>query len=423
MYVSHYRYTGKRLVRRANYLAVLIFVFQMVLPANAQWTQYGGSNHGFKAKTPPLANSWPTEGPRKLWNRELGDGFSTIIVDNSRLYTMYRANEKEIVICMSAENGETVWEYAYDSMPLKDHWDNYGRGPRATPLLVDGLIYSIGVAGMMHCLDAKDGSLKWSHDLVSEFSANVLWGGYSSSPIEHEGKIIVLSGGQDQSVIAFDKTTGAVVWKSLSFSNSYSTPVVLRIHGEDQIVALTETHVIGVDPFDGKLLWEIRVAEKKRENAPMPILIAKNTIMITARKLGTRSIRVSKRDGKFEAAEIWSTKKIAVYHGSIVLVDDHIYTSTGANPPRFIAALNIKTGKVAWRKRGFGRSSVVYGDGKLFILDANGDLALATATPDDLVIHSKVKMLENFAWASPTLAGRTLYLRDRKRIMALDVGK
>ncbi len=422
MKILYCRHNDVRLGFPVSCLMISLLGLSTVPQSHAQWTQFGGPNHAFKADTPALANSWPTQGPSKLWSRELGDGFSTILVDAGRLYTMYRAKEMEVVVCLSAETGDTIWEYAYDSSPLKGHWDEFGRGPRATPLLVDGLVYSIGVAGMMHCLDAKTGKPKWSHDLSSEFAATILEGGYASSPIEHEGKIIVLSGGSKQSIIAFDKTSGKVVWKSLSFANSYSTPVVMRIHGEDHIVALMGTHLIGVDPNSGELKWQFAAVTKVEENAPMPILVAEDTILITARHVGTRCVKVNRVNGKFEVSELWSTRKVRVYHGSVVLVDDHIYTSSSANPPHFLAALDTKTGKVKWRRRGLVRANVLYADRKLIILDANGELALATATPDDLVIHSKVKMLERFAWTAPTLVGTKLYLRDQRRIMALNLG-
>ncbi|UCE59255.1 MAG: PQQ-like beta-propeller repeat protein [Phycisphaerales bacterium] len=404
------------------------FLLGMLAPpeAIAQWTQFGGPNQAFKADSKNLARVWPAEGPRKLWSRELGDGYSSILADGGRLYTMYRGNDKEIVVSLDAATGKTLWEYAYDSLPCERNIEQFGRGPRATPLLTGGRLCTIGIAGVMHCLDADTGSVLWSHDFVREFGGfglKVCECGYSSSPIEYKDTVIALVGGKDQAIIAFSKMDGTVVWRSLDFEINYSTPKIMKIHGEDQVVALLTTHVVGVEANTGKLRWQFPCVNEWRENATMPVLVDANTVLISGPAAGSRCLKITKSSGGYDVEEAWSTRKLQIYHGNSVQLGDHIYASGGVMGPHLITALNVRTGKTAWRKRGFGSVNLVYANGRFIILDEDGSLSLATANPDDLTVHSQVALLEKAAWTAPTLVGTTLFVRDRSSIMALDLSR
>jgi outer membrane protein assembly factor BamB len=390
----------------------------------AQWTQFGGPGAAFKADSKGLARQWPEEGPRKLWSRKLGKGYSSILADDGRLYTMYRANERETVISLDAKTSKTLWEYAYESLPCERNIEQFGRGPRATPLLTGGRLYTIGVAGVMHCLDADTGSVLWSHDLVREFGGfglKVCECGYSSSPIEYKNTVVALVGGKDQAIIAFNKADGTVAWRSLDFEINYSTPRIMNIHGEDQVVALLTTHVVGVDANTGKLRWQFPCENWWRENISMPVLVDENTVLISGPEAGTRCLKITKNGGGFAAEEIWSTRKLQIYHCNSVLLGDYLYASGGVNGPHFMTALNVKSGKTAWRKRGFGSANLVYSDDLFILLGEDGTLAIATAGPDEFTVHSKVAILEEVAWTAPTVVGRTLYVRDQSNIMAFDL--
>ncbi len=390
----------------------------------AQWTQFGGTDQSFKANSTDLAADWPTEGPRKVWQRELGEGYSSVLADGGRLFTMYRAEDRERVICLDEKTGKTIWEHAYTAVPRKGHGKEYGVGPRSTPLLVDGRLYTIGVAAKMHCLDAKSGEVLWQHDLAAEFKANESFGGYSSSPIEYKDTIITLVGGEGASIVAFNKSDGSVAWKRLSFTNSYATPRIMKIHGQDQLIAFMETEVIAADPNNGKLKWKFPCVNQWKENISFPHLIAENTVLISSAQAGTFGLKINKSDkadGQFSVEQLWHTKKLQLYHGNSILIGNVLYGSTGVTPPHFISALNTKTGKMAWRKRGFGKSNVLFADGHLIILDEDGQLALTTATPQDFVVHSKFQLLDKVSWTVPTVVGKKMYVRDQKNIFALDL--
>ena len=387
----------------------------------AQWTQWGGPKQNFHAKSRGLAKDWPTEGPPKIWERELGDGYSAILVDKGKLYTMRRIDNKETVICLNAKDGKTVWEYKYDSAPKEGHAVQFGEGPRSTPLIDGDYIYAIGVASQMHCLDKKTGEVIWTRNLWDEFEGNVLPHGYSSSPIAYKKTIITLVGGKDAAIVAFNKSDGSVAWKNLSFENSYSTPKIMKVRGKDQLVTFMASEVIGADPTNGELKWQFAHGNQWKQNVCMPVL-SKNTLFISSPEAGARGLKISRKGDDYSVEEVWSTRKIQFYHVSAVDQGGFVYASTGTMGPAFMAAIDIETGEIAWRKRGLAKANCVMADGRLIIVDEDGNLALATATPKTFKVHSKVKMLEKVSWTVPTVVGKKLYVRDKKNILALNIG-
>jgi outer membrane protein assembly factor BamB len=389
----------------------------------ADWTQWGGPNQSFKADAKGLADSWPETGPRKIWQRDLGEGYSAILSEGERLYTMYRGDEEEIVVALDSTTGKTVWEHKYDAQPSDIHEHNFGDGPRSTPLIDGDRLYTVGVSGKLHCLNKHDGKVYWTHDIWKDYDGTVLNHGYSSSPMAYKNTVIILVGGENSSIMAFDKADGHVVWKKQSFQNSYSTPKVITVGGEDQLVTFMAQEIVGLSATTGDLKWSYEIGNRWGQNVCMPIWDAQsNMLFFSVSGAGSRGVKLTKDGDKTKVEEIWSSRKIQFYHVTSVRIGDYVYGSTG-NGPNFFAAINFKTGKIAWRKRGFSKATCVYADGKFIILDEDGNLGLATATPEDLTVHSKVKLVDNgVAWTVPTIVGKNMYIRDKNTIMALDLG-
>ena len=408
-------------VRPGHLTTLVVLATVITFDAHAQWTQFGGPGQNFKVEGKGLSEKWPAEGPRKIWTRKLGEGYSAILAEGDRLYTMYRAGAKEVVTSLGANTGETLWEFGYVSLPPEGHDAEWGKGPNATPLLTDGSIYTIGVAGIMHCLDAATGKLLWSHNLLGEFGGNVLVLGYSSSPIAYKDTVIVLVGGKDQSIVAFDKNDGHVVWKNLSFENSYSTPRIMKICGEDQLVTFMGTEVIGVDPHTGVLKWQYPIRNEYKQNITMPSLLDDDLLFISTWKAGSRGLKLVKGE-PFRVEELWSTRKVHSFYESSVLIGDYVYGSSGPPEAHLMSAINVRTGKIAWRQRGFASANVVAVGDRLIILDENGHLALATPGPEGLTVHSKIQLLKRPSRTVPTVVGNVVYVRDAESIMALDLG-
>ncbi|MEE8524757.1 MAG: PQQ-binding-like beta-propeller repeat protein [Thermoanaerobaculia bacterium] len=389
--------------------------------APASWTQWGGPNRDFRAPAEDIANSWPDSGPEKLWSRELGGGYSGILFESGRLYTMYRDGAEEAVVCLDAGTGETVWEHRYEHRP-RGELRPYGDGPSSTPLIAGELLFSVGIAGMMQALQKSDGKVVWSHDLWDgDFGGNVLFHGYSSSPVAHQGKVIVPVGGAGASLVAFDQKDGSVEWRALDFRNSFSSPSIVEIAGEVQLVVFMAEELIGVDPDDGALRWRYPHVNQWRHNISMPAVVG-DMIFLSSPQTGAKGLRLARDGEAIRVEEVWSTRRVQLYHVASVRVGDWVYGSTGTASPAFMTAINVRTGEVGWRQRGFAKANCVEADGKLVILDENGVLAIATATPEKLVVHSETQLLDRVAWTVPTIVGKTLYVRDERQIMAVDLG-
>ncbi len=180
-----------------------------------------------------------------------------------------------------------------------------------------------------------------------------------------------------------------------------------------------DKEMIGVDPNNGDLKWSY---PHDGANVNMPLMADKNHLFLSSPGAGARGLKLTNRDGKTEVEELWSTRKINFYHVTSVRQGDWVYGSTGTRAPAFMAAVNIRTGEIAWRERGYGKANVLAADGKLIILDEDGQLCLTTASPEGLTLHSKTEILEPRTWTVPTIVGKTMYVRDNKSILALDLG-
>jgi outer membrane protein assembly factor BamB len=318
---------------------------------------------------------------------------------------MYRAGDEEAVVCLDAKTGETVWEHRYVHAPCSKVQRGYGVGPRSTPLIVGEMLFTIGVAGKMHALNKNDGKVAWSHTLWDgEFEGNHLSHGYSSSPVAYGDSVIVTVGGENVALVAFDP------------------PRIAEIAGEQQLVVFMAGELIGVNPDNGELRWRYPHANQWGHNITMPLVAGGDTVFLSSPQIGARGLRLARDGEKIEIEEIWSSRRVQFYHGSSVLIGDWAYGSTGMMTPAFMTAVNIRTGEIGWRERGVAKANCVEADGKLVILDEDGMLYLATATPEELVVHAKTQLFDELAWTVPTIVGRILYVRDNERILAVDLG-
>ena len=412
-------------VRRAGRSASwygLAAILALTMPVSAQWPQWGGRNRDFKIASRGTCEAWPDSSPKKVWDRELGAGYSAIVVDGNTLYTMYRTDDKEHVIALAADDGKTVWEYAYESKPKLAEYVNtsWGKGPNATPLVRNKRVVTIGFTGMLLCLDKKNGNVVWQHDLIKEFGAAVLDYGHAASPIGYRGKVIVFPGGERQGAMAFMLDDGSVAWKASGFQPSYGSPVIVQIDGADQLVTAVSGEIVALDPQSGKLLWKRDHKNEYNTNLMTPVLTS-DGVFISNFKGGGRSWTLSGSGSDATAKEKWFSRKIQIAHSNAINVDGYIYGSTGETVP-FLTAIDIETGRILWKNRDFGRSNLVHICADRFILlDQDGQLAYVGLSPQGLKTHTQMQLFNGKSWTVPTVVGTRLYARDLKRILALDL--
>ena len=406
------------------YLCLAVAFGALACPtAFAQWPQFGGPNRDYTAPAAELATEWPEQGPKRLWSKKLGEGYSGIAVDQGVVYTMYRQGDGEIVIALEAATGKQRWKQRYAVKPFRGLSEDFGVGPRSTPLVCGDHVYTVGVCANLRCLDRETGRPVWSHDLMDEYGASRPRWGYACSPLAYEDTIILPVGGKGHSVMAFSQKDGSVVWAKHDFENAYSSPVLIEVDGQEQVVVLMAPAAVGLNPKNGDLLWSYPHETSYNVNASMPIWGDDNTLFVSsAYNTGSRLLKLTRQDDRTRVEELWTLRKMQIHFGSAIRIGDHIYASSGGNGPVFFGAVNVKTGKMVLRERGLvGKAQLLYADGKLVMLDEDGRLYLATATPEGLTIHAKADVLEKISWTAPALAGSTLFLRDKKAIVALDL--
>ncbi|UCE58372.1 MAG: PQQ-binding-like beta-propeller repeat protein [Phycisphaerales bacterium] len=424
--------------------AVAFFLF--TAPVFAQWSQWGGPNRDFTVDGKGLAKEWPADGLKELWRRDLGDGYSSIVVDDGVLYTMHRIGSDEYSVALDARTGETLWQHKNPS-PFTEAMTEFGPGPHSTPLVVGQRLYTIGTNAVLHCFNKKTGAVLWKHDLIAEYNGYVFEYGYACSPIAYKNLVIVsvdrssssLRSGHrhhdhgsnavhadpsmGQSLMAFDQTTGQVVWRSQDFRVDYASPILISFAGQDQIVLLMNQGIVGVCPNYGELLWHHPIVSNHGGNYATPLWLGDGLILCSSSHTKTRLIKLNNSDGKIVPQELWHSEKMAVSHGNPVRVGNCLLGSSGRGQgPALLVALDVQTGERAWVERGFDTAKFVQAGGKTIILTEDGRLVHATVTPEGLAVNSTFTITGQRFWTAPSLVGTALYVRNRTEIMALDLG-
>lgn len=401
--------------------------------AVGDWLTWGGPKGDFCLPPVDLADAWPSDGPPQIWSRPLGDGYSGIAVDGDVLYTAFRRGDDDVVTALQAASGETIWETPYHAPFANAYAEAVGPGPYAMPQIVGDRVVIASGNGQLLSLDKQSGSIVWSHDLYAEYDGTKLEFGYSSHALPYQDKLIVLVGaakglfasivgGGDTAVIAFNQSDGAVAWRSLTFKNAHSSPMLISVDGQQQVVALAANEVVGFRPEDGALLWHYPHATGNDLAVSQPVWGADNVLIVSsAYGGGSRALELRQANGQTTVRELWHTRQAQSHHGTMIRVGDHVYLSSGQGPA-FMTAVDVKTGDVTWKERGFAKAQLLLADDKFILLDEEGVLALTRATPERLEVLSQAPLLKKLAWTPPTLSGTRLYIRDRESIMALELG-
>ncbi len=400
-----------------------LFFCQQVKSQN--WLQWGGPNGDFTVESKGLAEKWPAAGPKHLWKRPLGLGYSAILYKDGRLFTMYSKDDNEIIISLDAKTGDTIWEYSYARELWPEMRMYFGPGPNATPLIVEDRIISIGIAGQVHCLDLASGKLLWKRDLPAEFGRRkrVEEYGYSGSPLRYNNTVIVQVGGNDHSVIAIDSKDGSTVWKSGPGGVSYAQASIQNLAGQDQFIYFSPEGVNGLDPSTGQFLWHWEIPFNNGNHLTPIVKCNENRIWVSSQfnSGGGRLLEITRKEKNMNVKQIWFNSKLRGSCWTLIRIGDFIYGSAGGHNVSFLTAFNWKTEKVVWRKRGFHVAQSLYADNKLIFLDQSGQLTIARISPTSLEVLDTAEVTNSVSWTLPTLVSTKLYVRDKKHILALEL--
>lgn len=411
------------MTRALPILAALALTSAASVPPTA-WPQWGGPHRDFVVPAADLALAWPVGGPKRIWQRPLGDGFSSIVTDGATLYTVYRDGPDDVAIAMDARTGATRWTAKYSAPFHETCSEQLGPAPRAAPLLDGDRVITVSSGGQMHSFNRTDGSAQWTVDLVSPSADALRACGYSTSPLAYKNTVITTAGGKGRGVVALDVATGQPVWQSQDFQNGYSSPILIDLDGRLELVVFTYSEIAGLNPDSGALEWSRPHPSDQGVNVATPIWGADHLLFVSsAYGGGSRVLKLARKGDAVQVDELWANQRVRIHFGNAVRLGNRIFASNGDMGSAPFAAIDIATGAMLWRDRSVTRATLV-GVGKdLLLLDEDGNLVFATPTDTGLDVHGKVALLAERAWTAPTISGTTLFVRDRHQIMALDLGR
>ncbi len=382
--------------------------------AGADWPQWRGPRQDGISKEAGLLTEWPEGGPPEVWRIKLGNGYSSLAVVGDRAYTAFGDEEGEYVVCIRATDGKIVWQVRSGG----PYENSYGDGPRATPTVHEGRVYSIGAKGDLLCLDAGSGDKIWGLNVLAEFEGENLDYGLSASPVIVDEKlIVVVNGGEGESLAALDKNSGKTIWTSLDDKAGYSTPLIIEVDNKKRLALLTGVAVVVVAPDDGRELWRHPWETTLDANAAMPIFRNNRLFISSGYDTGCALFELFANDGRFEAKMLWENKKMKNLFSSSILVDGFLY---GFHNTIF-TCMDFETGEVKWSQRGFSKGSLLSADGKLIIYGERATLALAEISSEAYTEISSAKILDGRTWIVPTLSRGRLFVRSKEELVCLNL--
>ena len=403
-------------------LVISLVLLIVPLVGADDWPNWRGPNHDGISRETGLLTAWPEQGPKVLWKVELIGGYSSVAVAGGRLFTQSRDATDETVLCFDAASGTRLWEFRYpcDYEDHKEHLDQrFKSGPRATPAVDSGRVYTIGTAGDLFCLEAATGRKIWHRNLIQMARRTIPEYGYCNSPFIVGERLFVHPGGRSgDSIAALDKTDGSILWQSLDDKIGWATPIHYRFNpgAPGQLVYFTAFGPVAVSPDDGKLLWRHEWRTEFDLNVAAPIYSDGRLFISSNYGRGGALLRLVPH-GNPEV--VWQNQSMANHFSCSVLWDGHLYGFSNAR----LRCVEFDTGKIRWDKPGLGRGSLLLVDGHLIALGEDGTLVLAQAAPQEYVEKGRWQALEGTCWGVPVLANGRLYVRHDTRLLALEVAK
>ena len=398
--------------------------------STSDWPQWRGPQRNGISQERGLLKQWPAEGPKLLWQvNDIGDGYSTPAVVGTRIYLMSnRGMENEFVQALSTLDGKPVWTTRVGN--VGNPQDFLYAKARSTPTVDGDFIYALGSDGDLTCLEAKSGKIQWQKSIRKELGGKPGAWAYAESPLVDGDVVVVTPGGEQATIVALNKKSGAVIWKSAlpggEFAG-YASAIVVQAGGRKQYVQFLSKGIVGVDAKTGEFLW--RYKEPAKGMAQMVTPVARDGYVYGgAQAVGGGLVRLKADGGGVAAEQVYFERGLPNSIGGSVLVGDYLYGTAAEG----LVAVEFTTGKVKWQAECIGRGSVAYADGHLYIHGENGDVALVEATPEayrekgrftppDQPKRKRLGPMPEKAWTYPAIANGRLYIRDNETLWAYDI--
>lgn len=340
------------------------------------------------------------------WNRSIGSAYSSVSIVDQRVLTMFNDGDSDYLGSLDLETGNELWRYRIGDI-YKAH-DGGHDGPASTPIADQQQVFALGPRGRLVAVDAKSGVESWSVDLTKTHAAKTPFWGFATTPLIHDGMIIVQAGGTNgRGLVALDKVTGKHLWQCDVGQTEYRSPVLAKIDGRAQIIACSDSHTVGVDPANGELLWQYQGGISQDKT---PLYLGDGKFLLVNR--GCELIQVN---GQLQSAKrLWHSAELggsgvpSVHNGSIFGFTN-----------RYLTCLDAETGKRIWRSRQTGGKGLIIVDGHIIVFGDRGDVVIAEASQKKYIEKSRINVSDGAAYSWPSFADQTIVVRNLKHLVAL----
>lgn len=380
------------------------------------WTNYRGPARDGRYDEGPIRTTWPAEGLPLLWKQPIGGGYASFVVAEGMAFTIEQRRKQEVVAAYDVETGRELWTHASDA-EFRESMG--GDGPRATPTWEGGRLWALGAEGDLRCFDARTGKLHWSKNILTDNGASNLQWGMAAAPLIVDDKVVVLPGGRSgKSVVAYNKLTGAPIWRSLNDTQAYVSPMLVTLAGKRQILVETSNRVVGITVEDGALLWETSWNTDMGINCAQPIVIDSNRIFISSGYgKGAALVEISSNGDGLTARKVWENSSMKNKFNSSVLYQGNVYGLDEG----ILTCVDVKTGERRWKGGRYGYGQVILASGHLVVITDTGELVLVNASPDKHTELAKFSALEGKTWNYPAIADGRLLVRNQTQMACFDL--
>jgi outer membrane protein assembly factor BamB len=360
---------------------------------------------------------WPEGGLPLAWKQPCGGGYASFSIANGRAFTIEQRRDREVVAAYDLKSGRELW---VDSWPAFFQETMGGDGPRATPTWHEGNVYALGATGVFRCLDAATGRVVWGRNILEDAGAENLPWGMAASPLVVDEKVIVLPGGRrNNSVAAYDKRTGELIWTAQNDKQAYVSPALANLAEKRQLIVVSSTRVMGLAVENGSLLWEFPWVTQYDTNASQPIVLDDRRFVISSGYgHGAALIEIRGEGESFSARAVWENTLLKSRFNGFVLQEGYIYGLDEG----ILVCLEASTGSRKWKGGRYGYGQLILAAGHLVITTEDGDIVLVKATPEKHEEVSRFSALSGKTWNNPAMADGYLLVRNEREMAAYRIG-
>jgi outer membrane protein assembly factor BamB len=388
---------------------------------NAQdWPQFLGPTRNGKYAGTDLTTVFPKTGPPVVWKKAIGQGFSGPVVADGKLILFHRVGDKETIECLDSATGKEIWRFDYSTHYRDDF--GFDEGPRSTPSISAGRVYTFGAEGMLHCLDFATGKKLWAVDTHQQFDVRKGFFGAACSPLV-EGRVVLLNigGAKPSGLVAFDRETGKVMWAVSRDEASYASPVAATVGALRTVFCFTRSGLIGVDPAGGSIRFEFpwRARMQASVNAATPLVVGDVVFISSSYQTGAALLEVAASAVK----KVWSSDDVLSNHyASSIAHNDYLYGYHGRQEQGpSLRCVQLQTGKVVWSVESFGSGTLTLAGEHLLVLKETGELLIAAAIPKAFQPVAKAQIVPGTVRAYPALAQGRLYMRNDNNLVCVSL--